>query len=166
VGVRRDGPFPRLALPDLDGVLHPVEEIWSDGEALLLIGHRNCKTTRQTLAFVDRIHRRRSAGHSVLVVLEDDVLTVRTLITDQGLAVPIHLEPDPYPLAKELELVAVPTLFLINRDGTIAKVTEAFNRADLEEYAARLGNKEPLFTPEDKAPATRPGCIPKEPAAS
>jgi peroxiredoxin len=165
VAVRRDGPFPRLSLPDLDGVLHPLEETWAQGEALVLIGHRNCKTTRQTIPFVDRIHRRRSAGHSVLVVLEDDVPTVLTLIADQGLAVPIHLEPDPYPLAAALELVAVPTLFLIDRKGTIAKVTEAFNRADLEEYAARLGNDVPLFAPEDKAPATRPGCIPKEPAA-
>ena len=32
-----------------------------DGEALVLIGHRNCKTTRQTLPFLDRIHRRRGA---------------------------------------------------------------------------------------------------------
>jgi hypothetical protein len=152
-------------LPDLDGVLRPVEEIWAEGCALLLIGHRNCKTTRQTIPFVDRIYRRRGAGHSVLVVLEDDVATVRTLIADQGLAVPIWLEPDPYPLAAALELVAVPTLFLIDRAGAIVKVTEAFNRADLEEYAKHLGNDAPLFTPEDKAPATRPGCIPKEPSA-
>jgi peroxiredoxin len=155
-----------MVLPDLDGVLRPLEEIWAKGCALLLIGHRNCKTTRQTIPFVDRIYRRRGAGHSVLVVLEDDVETVRTLITDQGLEVPIHLEPDPYPLAAALGLVAVPTLFLIERDGTIVKVTEAFNRADLEEYAKRLGNESPLFTPEDKAPATKPGCIPKEPSAS
>jgi hypothetical protein len=165
VGVRRDGPFPRVMLPDLDDVLRPVEETWADGLALVLIGHRNCKTTRQTIPFVDRIYRRRAAGHSALVILEDDVATARTLIADQGLEVPIWLEPDPYPLAAELELVAVPTLFLIDRAGAIVKVTEAFNRADLEEYAARLGNQEPLFTPEDKAPATRPGCIPKEPAA-
>jgi hypothetical protein len=152
-----------VALPDLDGVLRPVEEIWAGGEALLLIGHRNCKTTRQTIPFVDRIYRRRRAGHAALIVLEDDVATARALIVDQGLAVPIHLEPDPYPLAAALALVAVPTLFLIDRTGSIVKVTEAFNRADLEEYAVRLGNEEPLFTAEDKAPATRPGCIPKEP---
>ena len=51
----------------------------------------------------------------------------------------------------------MPTLFLIGPDGTIAKVTEAFHRADLEEFAARLGVAAPLFTPEDKAPATKPG---------
>jgi peroxiredoxin len=157
VELRRDGPFPPLALPDLDGVLHSLEEIWAEGEALLLIGHRNCKTTRQTIPYVDRIHRRRGAGHSVLVVLQDDAETARTLAQDLGLEVPLWLEADPYPLAAALGLAAVPTLFLIHRDGTIAKATEAFHRADLEEYASRLGNGSPLFTPEDKAPAMKPG---------
>ncbi len=155
--LRREGPFPPLALPDLDGVLHSLEEIWAEGEALLLIGHRNCKTTRQTIPYVDRIHRRQGAGHSVLVVLQDDAETARALAQDLGLEVPLRLEADPYPLAAALGLVAVPTLFLIRRDGTIAKATEAFHRADLEEYAARLGNGSPLFAPEDKAPAMKPG---------
>lgn len=155
--LRREGPFPRLALPDLDGVPRSLEEMWAEGEALLLIGHRNCKTTRQTIPYVDRIHRRRGAGHSVLVVLQDDAETARTLAQDLGLEVPLRLEADPYPLAAALGLVAVPTLFLIRRDGTIAKTTEAFHRADLEEYAARLGSGSPLFTLEDKAPAMKPG---------
>jgi hypothetical protein len=157
VGVRRDGAFPRLLLPDLDGVLRPIEEIWAEGSALVLIGHRDCKTTRQTIPFVDRIHRRRGAGHAALVVLQDDAATARALAADLRLAVPVLLEADPYPLAAELGLVAVPTLFLIGRDGTIAKTTEAFHRADLEEYAVRLGAGSPLFTPEDKAPAMKPG---------
>ena len=123
----------------------------------LLIGHRNCKTTRQTIPFVDRIQRRRGAGHAALVVLQDDEETARTLAADLDLDVPIRLEADPYPLAAKLDLVVVPTLFLIRADGTIAKTTEAFHRADLEEYAARLGVAGPLFTPEDKAPATKPG---------
>ena len=134
-----------------------MEEIWAAGEALVLIGHRNCKTTRQTIRFVDRIHRRRGAGHSALVVLQDDEATARALAADQDLAVPIRLEADPYPLAAALDLVVVPTLFLIRADGIIAKTTEAFHRADLEEYAARLGVVGPLFTPEDKGPATKPG---------
>jgi hypothetical protein len=163
VGVRRDGPFPRVALKGLDGVMHPVEKIWAEGAALLLIGHQNCKTTRQTIPFVDRIYRRRAAGYTALVVLQDDEAAAQALVADQSLAVPVQLEPDPYPLAAALELVAVPTLFLIERGGTITKVTEAFNRADLEEYAARFGHQAPLFVPEDKAPATKPGCLPREP---
>jgi peroxiredoxin len=157
LALRCQGPFPRMSLPDLDGAIRPIEESWTSGSALLLIGHRDCTTTRQTIPFVDRIHRRRGAGHAVVVVLQDDAETARALAADLGLDVPVRLEGDPYPLATELGLEVVPTLFLIGRDGTIAKTTEAFHRADLEDYAARLGAGSPLFTPEDGAPATKPG---------
>ena len=155
-GVRTEGPFPRASLRDLEGRLHPLEEAWKDGEALVLLGHRNCKTTRETIPYVDRIHRRRTRGR-VLLVLQDDVDTTRALVVDQKLDVPILLEEDPYPVAAALELVAVPTLFGLDAEGRIVKVVEAFNRAELEAFADRLGVPPPLFVPEDKAPAFKPG---------
>jgi hypothetical protein len=146
-----------MALRDLDGALCPLEEAWASGEALVLIGKRDCKTTRQAVPFVDRIHRRRAPGHGVVVVLQDDAETARTLAAQLQLQTPVRLDEDPYPLVAELGLEVVPTLFLVGRDGTILKATEAFRRDDLEGYAARLGVQGPLFTPEDKAPAMRPG---------
>lgn len=154
--VLTEGAFPRVALRDLDGADVSTEAAWAEGEALILIGHRNCKTTRQTIPYVDRIHRRRGKG-SVRVVLQDDAETARALKAEQGLDVPILLEADPYPLAQALDLVAVPTLFFVGGDGRVQKTTEAFHRADLEDYARRLGVEGTLFTPEDRAPATKPG---------
>jgi hypothetical protein len=155
--VRREGAFPALILRDLEGNAHPLAEAWSQGEALFLIGHRDCKTTRETLPYFDRIHRRSRRGHAVRLVLQDDVDTARTLVATMGLAVPVLLEPDPYPLAQALDLVAVPTLFLVDRAGAISHVTEAFNRADLETLAARVGVEGPLFAADDRAPAFKPG---------
>jgi hypothetical protein len=145
-----------MALRDTEGADRPTDEAWADGGGLILIGHRNCKTTRQTIPFVDRIHRRRSRGR-VVVVLQDDADTALALRAEQKLEVPLRLEADPYPLTQALGLVAVPTLFFVDGAGTIVKTTEAFHRADLEDYAARLGVPAPLFTPEDKAPAFKPG---------
>jgi AhpC/TSA family len=156
-GVRSFGPFPDLSLPDLEGRPHPLAEAWSRGEALFLLGHRNCKTTRETLPYFDRIHRRAGDGHAVRLVLQDDLETARTLTSTMGLAVPVRLEPDPYPLAESLRLVTVPTIFLVDRAGKIAHVTEAFNRAELEMLAGRMGVAGPLFTADDKAPAFKPG---------
>jgi hypothetical protein len=145
-----------MTLRGLDGAMASTEAAWAGGEALILIGHRNCKTTRQTIPYVDRIHRRRGKG-AVRVILQDDAETARALKADQKLDVPILLEADPYPLAEAVDLVAVPTLFFVGEDGTIQKTTEAFHRADLEDYARRLGVEGPLFTPEDRAPAQKPG---------
>jgi hypothetical protein len=148
--------FPRQELRDLDGQSWPIEQAWSQGPALLLVGHRNCKTTRQTIPYVDRIHRRKRPSATALVVLQDDAETARALAAELGIEVPVRLEGDPYPLAAALSLETVPTLFLVE-GGRIEKVSEAFNRADIEEAAARLGVAGALFTPEDKAPAFKPG---------
>lgn len=156
-GVRADGRFPGQALPDLEGAQRPLADAWKEGDALILIGHKNCKTTRQTLPYVDRIHRRRSPHRGVLAILQDAPEDALALKGKLGLELPIRLEADPYLLAQAVSLVTVPTLFLVDREGQIRAVSEGFVRADLEAFAARLGVASPLFAPEDKAPAMTPG---------
>jgi hypothetical protein len=157
MGVRTAGPFPHIRLRDVAGALRPLAELWAGGEALVLVGHQSCKTTRETLPYVDRIHRRRGAGTAVAAVLQDDAETARQLQSSLGLELPVRLEEDPYPLARELGLATVPTLFLVDRRGDIARVSEAFNRDELEALAERLGAATPLFAASDRAPAFKPG---------
>ena len=151
------GLFPRLTLNALAGGARSLETTWAKGPALILLGHRNCKTTRQTLPFVDRLYRRKGQDTTVLAVLQDDRETASTLVREQGFELPVLLEADPYPLAAALQLVTVPTLFLVGRGGSIEKAVEGFHRAELEGFATRLGVLGPLFAPEDNAPAFKPG---------
>ena len=149
--------LPSTALPDLDGVERPLGRFWADGPALVLVGHRDCTTTRLSLRFVDRIHAGRRAGTGVVAVLQDDPETARELIDEFGLRLPIALDVAPYDFARELGLVTVPTLFLVGEGGRVEAFTEGFKRADLEGYAARLGFAGELVQPGEKAPAQRPG---------
>jgi hypothetical protein len=155
-GVRAEGPFPALALPDVEGKEHPLAEAWRGGEALFLIGHAECGTTRQAIPYVERIHRQRTRG-AVVLVLQDVAPTAVRFASEQGLDLPIRLEADPYPLAQALDLAVVPALVLVGPDGRIAGTSVGFRRADLEAFAARLGVPGPLFAPDDAAPAFRPG---------
>ena len=155
-GVRASGPFPDLALADLDGRPHSLAEAWREGEALFLIGHGDCSTTRLAIPYVDRIHRRKTRG-AVVLVLQDDALAARQLNAREDLALPVRLEPDPYPLAQALDLGVVPALVLVDREGRIDRVSVGFRRADLDAFAARLGVAGALFELEDAAPEFRPG---------
>jgi hypothetical protein len=150
-------PFPSHSLPDLEGVQRSLSMAWAEGPALILVGHRDCATTRLTLPFLDRIHTNRPAGASVVAVLQDDVAAARALMSDLGLTMPVMLEADPYPLSAELKLRAAPTIMLVGRDGTIQKAAEGFSRIDLDGLAVALGTTVPLFSPTDTAPPRRPG---------
>ena len=149
--------FPDVVLAGLDGERGPVSEAWARGWALIVVGHRECGTTRLCLPFVDRIHHRRPPTSTALAVLQDSAADARTLVEELGLELPVRLEEDPYPLAAQLGLGTVPTLFLVTPQGRIDAVAEAFRRADLEAFAARLQVPPPLFLPGDDAPALRPG---------
>jgi hypothetical protein len=151
---RTTGPFPGIPLESLDGRESRVHAggAWP---TLVLVGHSDCRTTRDTLPLVDRIHRR--GRGLVTAVLQDTAAAARDLAATLGLAVPILLEADPYPLAAALDLAAVPTLFELTPEGQIASVSEGLQRADLEAFAARLGVDGPLLGPEDAIPAHKPG---------
>lgn len=150
-------PFPTHSLPDLDGVQRLLSVAWSEGPALIFVGHRDCATSRLALPFVDRLHQRKPPETSVIAVFQDDPAAARALVKDLGLTLPVLLEADPYPLASELELRAAPTLMLVGTDGRILKSGEGFLRTDLEAFSAAMGIEGPLFSPDDTAPPRRPG---------
>jgi len=149
--------FPKVALLDLEGRRSPISEAFSSTLTLVLLGHGDCKTTRETLPYVDRIHRLRARGTSALAVLQDGVEAARELTRELGIGLPVRLEEEPYPVASQLNLTTVPTLMLLDSDTSITRVSEGFSRADLEDFAERLGVKPPLFGPADHAPSFRPG---------
>ncbi len=154
---RREGSFPDWTLPDVEGASASLSQAWAAGPALVLVGHRTCKTTRETLPWVERLHRRRGANATVVAVLQDDPATARELVAAQGLQMPVRLEADPYPLAAALDLTTVPTLFAIDVGGAITAVSEGLRRGDLEAFGRHLGVEGELFTAEDKVPAGKPG---------
>ena len=149
--------FPDVELAGLDGTRRPLAEAWAHGPALIAIGHGECGTTRLTLPFVDRIHRRRAPPAVAVAVLQDDPKDARALVDELGLQLPVWLEADPYPLAERIGLGTVPTLFLVTAQGRIEAAAEGFRRADLEAFAARLEVPPPFFLPGDDALALRPG---------
>jgi hypothetical protein len=151
------GAFPPLTLADLEGHPRALAEAWGQGDALFLVGHGDCPTTRRALPYLDRIHRGCPPDRRVVLVLQDEPDAARALVAEAGLSVPVLLEPDPYPLARALGLVAVPTLYLVTRGGAIQASSIGFRRPDLEDLARRLGVAPPLFAPDDPAPAFRPG---------
>lgn len=125
--------------------------------AVVVVGHSDCETSRLALRHADRLHRRRTRPMPVVAVLQDEPAEARAFVGELGLALPVLLDRDPYPLASRLALTGVPTTYVIDASGRVRETMEAFRRADFERLAALLGVPAPVFADGDEAPALRPG---------
>ena len=61
--------LPAALVPDLEGRLRPLDELWAPTGGLLVVGHGDCGTTRLALPYLERIHR---GGGRVALVLQED----------------------------------------------------------------------------------------------
>lgn len=144
-------PMAELQAPGGSAVLSSA--LHAAGPTLVIVGHMNCKTTRQTLPFIDRIFK---DGGRAMAMLQDSPEDAAAGLSKLGLTIPFFCEPDPYPLATAIGLVTVPTLLFIEADGTVALTSEAFRRPDIEAFAERLGAPRPVIA-NDTMPGFKPG---------
>ena len=146
--------FPSRPLAALSGAPRDLSRVARP--TLVVLGHGGCETTRLLLPFVERMHRRRPPGSEVVLVLQDAPEEARALVDELDLTLPVFLDAEPWALGVALAAQTVPLTMFVGPGGAIERSWVAFRRADVESAAALVGVA-PLFTPDDVAPALRPG---------
>ena len=145
--------LPLIELQKPDGSAVSSRAMYSAGQTVVIVGHMNCKTTRQTLPFIDRIHQ---DGGRAVAMLQDSPEDAAAGLAKLGLSLPFFCERNPYALSAAIGLEVVPTLLFIEADGTVALTSEAFRRPDIEAFAVRLGAPKPVIA-NDTMPGFKPG---------
>ena len=145
--------LPKTEVVRSDGSKASSEALHEGGPTLVLIGHRNCKTTRQTIPFIDRIHK---DGGRARLLLQDTPEEAAEALAKLNATIPFFSEPDPYAFSTAIGLFTVPTLLFVEADGTVSTTSEAFRRPDIEAFAARLGAPRPVIE-NDTMPGFKPG---------
>ena len=145
--------LPEIELQKPDGSAASSRALHAGGPTLVIIGHLNCKTSKQTLPFIDRIHK---DGGRAVAMLQDSPEDAAKGLAKLGLTLPFFCERNPYALSTAIGLVTVPTLLFIEADGTVALTSEAFRRPDIEAFAERLGAPKPVIA-NDTMPGFKPG---------
>jgi len=83
--------------------------------------------------FLERLHERHGAdGLTVLGVSQDSANITRSFARRYGVTFPLLLEGDGYPISRAFDIVATPTVFLIEPDGTVAYATMGFMKPALD----------------------------------
>ena len=151
------GAAPRLDAPlaDAEGRSHVIAEALTRGPVLLGIYKSSCQASKTMLPFLERLRQRHAdAPLTVLGVSQDSPNITRSFARRYGLAFPILIEPDDYPVSRAFDIMATPTVYLIQPDGTVVYTTMGFFKAPVNELgdavAAALGQEPaPLVTEAD-----------------
>ncbi len=133
------------------------------GLTLVAFVKESCPTCRFTLPFLERLHAQ-VASHdgSVVGVSQDDTQETEALREDLKLTIPFLIDAPDLSLSRWFDLVAVPTIYLIDESGAIRRGGMGFNKKELAamaaDLAASVGAAKPsLWKPEEQIPESRPG---------
>jgi peroxiredoxin len=142
-------------LPLLDGGETTLSELISKGPALLAFFKVSCPVCQLTLPFLDRIA---SSGRlTVYAVSQNDARDTRDFHRRFGLSLPSLLDSEErgFPVSNAFGISSVPTLFLIETNGSVARVIEGWSRSEIERLGALAGVKP--FRPTDSVPEWKAG---------
>ena len=144
-------PAPPVELPDLNGVLHSLEDALRNGPVVLAFYKISCPTCQLAFPFLDRL----AGSANLFAVSQDDARDSREFNQRFGTSVPTLLDARPYPVSSAYQITNVPTIFVIETDGRVSSAHHGFNKAELEKLGERFGAA--VFRETDRVPILRPG---------
>jgi peroxiredoxin len=147
-------------LPRLDGGAWRPER---GKPSLLVFFETDCPTCQLTIPYLNRLEQALGAKAEIVGISQDAEIETRELVIQAPIKFPVVFDRD-LRVSREYDPQAVPTMFLIDAAGKIARTSVAFNKGELNAIAAEMLNAvgvEPfeIASGRDGAPDTKPGCV-------
>jgi len=130
---------PEFRLARLEGGEMSLQDVLTGGPALLAFFKISCPVCQMTLPFLDRIH---TPGRlPIYAISQNDEEDTRYFQEHFKVALPTLLdrEENDFPVSNAFGISSVPTMFLIERDGTVSRVIEGWVKQDIESIAHLAG---------------------------
>ena len=147
--------FPGLPFSDAEGQERELRALLDSGPLLIGIYKSSCASSKQMFPFLERVHQRHFAhGLNVLGVSQDSPNITRSFARRYGITFPLLLEGEDYPISRAFDIVATPTVFLIEPDGNVSYTTMGFLKPGLDALGDAAADAvgmahEPLVTDDD-----------------
>jgi len=156
---------PEFSLKGIDGKIYSLEELRRKGPVLAAFFKISCPVCQFTFPFLQRLYERYGNDDvTFLGISHDDAKATAGFAKQYGITFPIALDEKEkgYPASNAYGLTNVPTIFLIDGDGTVSISSMGFVKNDLEQIAVQLAERRKiapaaLFRANESVPANRPG---------
>ncbi len=122
----------------LEGGGASLADLVARGPILLAFFKISCPVCQLTLPFLQRIHGERLR---VYAISQNGTEDTREFNRYYRLSLPTLLdrEEDDFPVSNAFGISSVPTMFLIERDGTVSRVIEGWQKAEIEKLGELAG---------------------------
>jgi peroxiredoxin len=146
---------PEFQLKTLGGADESLSKILRKGPALVVFFKISCPVCQLTMPYLERLAKSRSI--QVIGISQDDGGSTQGFNQRFGVTFPTLLDESGagYPASNEYGISSVPSLFLVEPDGSISKSFSGFSKLDLEQVGERAGVAP--FAPEDRVPGFKAG---------
>jgi peroxiredoxin len=154
VPVAEGAQAPAFQLTALNGEQRTLAQILQDGPALLVFYKISCPVCQLTAPYLQRLA---ACALQVVGISQDDDSSTESFNRRFGVTFPTLLDrsKEGYPASNSFGIASVPSLFLIEQDGTVAKAFHGFSKRDIEALGERAGT--PIFRQEDNVPEWKAG---------
>ena len=156
-------PAPNFSLTSLDGQAFSLADSLKRGPVVLAFFKVSCPVCKYTFPFLERLYQRyRSENATFLAVSQDNVSTSRGFAKEFGVSFPVLVDDSGYTVSNAYGLSMVPTVFLVEPDGSVRVSSMGFVKADFEAIADSLADRRnitrsPVFAAHESVPDTKPG---------
>ena len=155
---------PGFSLKALDNKEYSLDSLMERGPVVAAFFKKSCPVCQFTFPFLERLYKRYGGdGVTFLGISQDDARATANFAKEYGITFPILIDDeDGYAVSNGYGLTNVPTIFLIETDGTVKVSSMGFDKKDLEKIASELSERKkialaPLFRPDEVVPANKPG---------
>lgn len=154
---------PVFTLKDLEGKNRSLEEALKKGPVLLAFFKESCPTCQFTFPFLVRLHQGIEDGNRVQVwgISQNGAGDTRAFARELGIRFPLLLDEDGYAVSNAYGITNVPTLFLVEPNGSVRLSGMGFSRRDLDTAAAAFSRRQSqpitVFRPGEAIPDYKPG---------
>lgn len=156
---------PNFSLKSLEGKEFSLSAALEKGPVVLAFFKIGCPVCQFTFPFIERLYQRHKNSNVTIVGISQNGAEKTTAFNKEyGVTFPVILDPEEerYIVSNAYGLTMVPTILLVDTDGSVLVSSMGFVKADIENIANQLADRDriakaPLFQPSDSVPANRPG---------
>jgi peroxiredoxin len=154
---------PGFSLKALDGKAYSLGVLLERGPVVAAFFKISCPVCQFTFPFLERLYKRYGEdGVTFVGISQDDAQSTKEFAAEYGVTFPMAPDEKGYPVSNAYGLTNVPTIFLIETDGTVNVSSTGFDKKDLETIARELAERRKiapaaLFRPDENIPANKPG---------